>query len=157
MQVSRTCSKCLICLAALLSPIQALQGTPILCHLVSSCAGANDASTEQCTCNQHSSRKLTSSHAACGERDDSGIAVIYTSPSSPPKCPPNCRCQRPVAPQSKATQPLRLKVTSEFACVALDDAAARNEIRLAPHVAIPRMRSANSAQLVCVLLCRFLT
>ena len=114
MQASRTCSKCLIWFAALLSPIQALQGTPILCHLVSSCAGAHDASTAQRTCRQHPPNKLTSSRAACGKSNDCGFAVIYTPPSSPRRCPPNCWCLRPVAPQSEPMLPLRVKVTGEL-------------------------------------------
>ncbi len=157
MQVSRTCSKCLICLAALLSPIQALQGTPILCHIVRSCVVANDASTGQFTCVQHPPGKLTSSRTACGKRDDCGFALIVMSPSSPRKCPPNCWCLRPATPQSEPMLSLRDKVTDELASVARDNAAAGNEILPAPYAETSRIPSAKSAQLVCALLCRFLT
>ena len=157
MQASRRWSKCLFCFAALLSPIQALQGTPIMWHSVSSCARANDACTGQGACCHHRSSKLTSSRGARGWSGGCGLAVTDHSRSSPRKCPPNCWCRHPALPQSKPVQPVRVTVSTDIVCVTLDVAGSSTETQLTPHTATPRMRPVDSAQQVCAVFCRFLT
>ena len=157
MQTSRTWSKCLIWCAALLSPFQALQGTPILCHFVSSCRAANHACISQRACCHHQPNKLASSRTGRCKGDSYRLAVTDHSRSAPGNCPPNCWCRRPALPQSQPVQPVRAKVSTEFACVILDVDPSKADIQLRSHTGTPCMRPAAAAKQVCAVLCRFLT
>lgn len=142
-------SNCLIWFATLLSPIQALQGTPALCHLACTslkqsftagspnCGGPCSAELGHCDLDQ-----------ACG-----GAPAAHSHPGLPCECPPNCWC-RLGQPQA---QPARQLAVAQWpgltwACLA---SSPPSHARRLSH-ASSQTELVLSAPEVCSLLCRFL-
>ena len=157
MQASRTCSKCLIWFAVLLSPIQALQGTPIFRAVVSelqspNCDCANQVTDAdklgecvRCRCGQ----------CQCRDGEKSHDHFVAQSPSAPRECPPDCWCRRPAEPQSQPVQPIRLTLAGTQ--VAVSAHQADHGVEIGRYAITRHVLAADSAQQVCVQLCRFLT
>lgn len=155
-QASRTCSNCLVWFAALLSPTQALQGTPMFRAVVSElqsfrCACANQVTDAndvcecvRCQCGQCQCRD--------GEKRRDQMAVPL--PGSPSECPRDCWCRRSAEPQSQPVRSIRFTLTVAQMAVSLHKADHGVDIGCytVTHVLRP-----DSAQQVCVQLCRFLT
>ena len=156
MQASRTFSKCLIWFAALLSPIQALQGTPMFRAVISElqspgcvCADQGSDANERCECVRC---RCGQCRCRVGERrQDHFVAQI---PSSPRECPPDCWCKRPAEPQSPPSPSIRLALIVGQVEEAPYEA---NNCMEAGRCSITHVSTGNSAQKMCIQLCRFLT
>lgn len=146
----------LIWLVALLSPIQAFQGTSILCHIARNCPGTNVAGDRQRACCDQPSSKLISMRAIRHKCEDCGQNMASAPFSSGAECPPNCWCRIAATPQHVIVQPMRIVSLAEMARLPLD-----SRILAAVNRFIPRWRSfcaqpADPALQVCSVLCRFL-
>ncbi len=155
-QTSQICSKWLVWMAALLSPIQALQGTPVLCHFICGCSGADGVYSDQPTCCHHGSSKLTATRAACGKSIHCGLTVTRDNPLSPCRCPLTCLCRRPALPQSQTLHTLSVEPSAHLDCLSVGDTDANADMRVALGVAQNHYLPAFSAPQVCASLCRFL-
>lgn len=105
--MSESIRKSLILLVALLSPLQALQGTPLLCQLSGTCSaidrGCCDTHTCRCTrCLQ--AAKFGS--LGCGHHSLK-FCMNGRKPVNSEKCPTNCWC-------SHRAQPQQMSQTIEF-------------------------------------------
>lgn len=157
MQVSRTCSKCLIWFAALLSPIQALQGTPIFRAVVSELQSPHCVCTNQIAdAGEHGECvRCRSSRCQCRDGEKCRDHIVASSPVSPRECPPDCWCRRPAEPQSQPIEPVRLTLTA--AQVAVSAHQADHGMDIGRYAITRHVLAADSAQQVCVRLCRLLT
>lgn len=155
MRASPTWSICLLWLAALLSPIQALQGTPVLCHLVLACNWSNATPIEQPMCCSGGAKCVHVKRSTDSGAMSNRVAFErFASPVVPCPCPANCWCRQPEEPQVSPPHLLRLPTLTDVAIftpcfipsasVSRIDHAQRSEWAPA------------SARQVCAVLCRFL-
>ncbi len=157
MRASPTWSICLIWLAALLSPIQALQGTPVLCHSGHACRGGNETAAGQPVCCPGESigahaRRL----AGCGALSDLVTLDQFASPAVPCNCPPNCWCQQPEEPQSSPPQLLRLLTQVDRAISTPSSIPSTTSLCTRYRQGQRSERTPISAQQFCAVLCCFL-
>jgi hypothetical protein len=161
MHVCRICSKLLISFAALLSPVQPLQGTPVLCQLVGCYQGELTSTRDLqlgeglcCKCGQTSPQANgIPQQRRCG----ASLARIEQT-NQQHNCPADCWCRRPAQPQSQTTSREQLKV-SDSASEPVDGqhhggCSVSPYRRTTPQ---PTTFATISAQQVCASLCRFTT
>ena len=164
MRASRAISKCLIWFAVLLSPLQALQGTPILCYFVGSSHGSavsarNDRPDQGSSCRRcdgKTNRLEQTGEARNGYAADWPESAGHVDPRR--NCPPDCLCRRPANPQSQPISPIQLKVVDRLVASAVAQVDARCNASL-HGCTDPRRKisSPASAQQICATLCRFTT
>lgn len=146
---SSTFSKCLIWLAVVLSPMQALQGMHLFCLHGEVCSGGHEVGertpTRSCCCK-----------AKVRQQNESGSrAVEERNPYSPCPCPPSCWCHRRGEPQLPSQQPVEVSSSIEMLGQSVD-------VTTTLGTAFRHSREADTApafttaQQVCATLCRFL-
>lgn len=145
--------KCLICVAALFSPLQALQATHAVCfcsHRTACLEEQSDTSAppSRCPCCRKSAARSN------GETNPQGFLAVGQSGSSCP-CPPSCSCHRP-GESNYASQPTvePTPPAPSFAQAPGDCADALGQSEPELHNTV-RTRAITAHQR-CATLCRFL-
>lgn len=157
MNTSHMWTKCLVCFAALLSPVQALQGTPILCNLVDHCVSESMTGDSKPACCQHESPHAKSSQQACDATDCGTDDVAVAAPLSPNKCPQDCSCRRMAQPQPKLSGSTRLRVSVDLVELTLDQSVVlQGPLADRERSTARPPGSLATAQETCASLCRFL-
>lgn len=152
----RTLLNSLIWLAALLSPFQALQGTPLLCNLAEGCVCAPQAGRSSHESGRAEPAVCECCHGADYAGDVAQSDVASAVPLAPSKCAQTCCCQSPTQPQSQPSEPTTFTAGFDLVCrvLAVDKVTAGSLSGIGNRVG--RMGPAQSAQQVCASLCRFL-
>lgn len=156
-QATQNISKWLVCLAALLTPIQAMQGTPVMCHLLGHCSLAQtdgDKCETKCCCCQRANCNAARQSVchACGCKCEQVLS------NDPAKCPNNCWCKCAPLPLFPPTTYLQVQNVPTAECPVLDQidpCAVSNEYT--HRVLVARSLGTPTAQQVCAALCRFTT
>ena len=107
-------SKCLVGFAALLSPMQALQGTHALCPFI---AADHEACHDRATTDVADGHCCGHADSGCQRRRvDSGRPVIQDDrhPATPCSCPTTCICYSHRLPQLPGNEPVRVERPVEF-------------------------------------------
>ena len=147
---SSTFSKCLIWLAALLSPIQSLQGMHLFCSHGAVCSGDHEIAQPQtgrsCCCKAESRR----------DREEGTRAVDGCNPFLPCPCPPSCWCHRRGEPQLPSQQPVELRCSVEMLGQSVDVTSVTLSSCFPHAVEADSEPAFTTAQQVCATLCRFL-
>jgi hypothetical protein len=156
MYPTQTWSKCLIWFAALLSPIQALQGTSIFCNVVGSCASSPQAGENEHSCCRGKTINTKCRQDVCDASNACGDHFVATVPQSPNKCPQTCWCQHPTQPQPQPSNETHFKANFDLSCYvsnfASDNFRSVSETKCLTNLS----NSVGTAQQVCAHLCRFL-
>ncbi len=143
-------SNCLVWFAALLLPLQALQGTPAFCHLADTCCSEQPAfEVMSPDCENGCSPQLVHLEQLGTNHRHPAAAI----PAGPCKCPPCCLCQNSAQPQAQTSSQTRSIPKPHMA---LMESAITPEIRRLDRRFDTRNASTHSAPEICVLLCRFL-
>lgn len=146
----RTSSKCLMWLMAVLSSLQALQGTPAACQL-GVCVWANEAVAASCCRDKGSD---SSKRAKPSSAIPDHASLDYEKPSPPCDCPANCWCRgtaQAVAPSSDTSD-----ATFENEMIVTWEVVAAPPISHCTAMSQLSHPTSNSALQVCAVLCRFL-
>lgn len=149
-------SKHLALLVALLSPLQAIQGTHVLCAVI----GQPHAGPSNC------GAKCSENHSSCGAHDalchkNLGTSHLHESSSdcerSPVECPSDCWCRRPLMPQSDPPESESSRQVTQLVCRVERVVATTDNHELVRRTFAGRSsQNAESALEVCASLCRFL-
>ena len=144
---SATFSKCLVWLAAVLSPMQALQGTHIVCsHNVS----------------DHLVEELPELRSCCGsvkvrgESESNSDTFNKHNPSSPCSCPPDCWCRRLSQAQLPGQPLVETRHSFETLGYWVDVTSITSSSHFAAQVKVDTASAISTAQQLCAILCRFL-
>ena len=145
MPTLRRAPNCLIWLTAVLASLQALQGSPIVCHL-GVCHEARQSGSQVCCVK----RGTTSESRRDASRDDDLVEV--GAPVAPCNCPSDCWCRQPVQAFLQVGE-LTPLATGDEPVASWSSVVDTNDLRPAFSAApaIPK-----SPQQVCAVLCRFL-
>lgn len=151
-----TCSKGLIWLAVLLSPLHAMLGSRILCSLGTECGWVSchrDDLACISKCSGHSDEGFG------GKADvtrHSETAHPASCPDSPEKCPPGCWCRNPANPH---TEPCHRRHLTTSAASTSSEVWSAVPCRDPQRVGVSNASSApaSSPMETCALLCRYLT
>jgi len=143
MPTLRRAPKCLVWLAAVLASLQALQGSPIVCHL-GVCHEASESGSQVCCAKRGTPSRRDAS------RDIDLVEV--GAPVAACNCPTDCWCRRPAQALLQICE-LTPLATGDEPVVSWSPVIDTNDSRpaLAATPTIPK-----SSQHVCALLCRFL-
>ena len=161
--VMRAWSKCLIWFAALLLPLQALQGTPFLCQFAGCghrrlVSAHNDQADQSARC--QCQRQIAHLSPAGDSRQRRAAQALGCLGQTVPQqnCPPGCFCRRPAQPQSQPTTPLEWKFVNSLDLSAVDQAHTRcSDLLDGCNYAQREVSATASAQELCASLCRFTT
>ena len=149
MCVSQSLSKCLIWLAALLSPAQALQGAHLFCSSDRCDSFTQDAAKDHvgdsCCC---------SVQVRC-EAELATSLINRCDSSSPCPCPPDCWCRQVPQPQLPSQLSVEPGCSAETLSQPVDNSSVASKSELVRALDMGSM-PALTAQQVCVSLCRFL-
>ena len=140
---SQSISKCLIALAAILTPWQPLQAMHLLCNeCVESREIEGELDSQSCECKHSSARNE-------GTRVYDGCL-----PLAPCSCPPTCVCKQPSHPRILIREQTKIERCSTL----FSDAPISVEKNLKPENRQNEIKFSLtlSARQVCVSLCRFL-
>ncbi len=156
MLTSHMWPKWLVCFAALLSPIQALQGTPVFCNLLDPCQTSPAAGDHHHGCCQHESTGSNCGQDACDVSKASDADIALTVPLPPNRCPQSCWCHRSAQPQPNLNGSTRLNVVVDLVNLVLDQSVISQRPLVNRQFSIERPDALASAQEICASLCRFL-
>jgi len=147
--VMRAWSKCLIWIAAVLTPLQASQAMHLLCLQHADCSrnqeAATDPSNRECCCDEEMHR----------DTQISGNDISQLQPLAPGSCPPECSCRQSPNPLLPGQPPVEPNGLLGLTGQSMDTAPVALGMK---HRSCPEadVFAALTAQQVCVSLCRFL-
>lgn len=149
MHASRIFSNCLIWFAALLSPLQGMQGMSLFCSNCAVCTVERDTADEPLGHDCHCKAKT--------DRDEKPAAamVVRCKPLAPCSCPPSCWCHRPVQPQLSCQQNIELGGSFDLLRQAIDTPAVALGLEQQYPFEVDAVKIP-TAQQVCAKFCRFL-
>lgn len=146
--VSSTFSKCLIWLAAVLSPMQALQGMHLFC-----------SHGNVCSVHREVGERTTKRSCCCKakiRRDYKTDTRAVDGPFSPCPCPPSCSCHLRSEPQLPPSQPVEVRCSVEMVGQSFDVTSVTLSSCFPHAVKADTTPTFITAQQVCATLCRFL-
>lgn len=120
LRICRTWSKCLIWVAALMSPTQTLQATHVICRVGATRVDKDETADKSnqlgCHCKHVQGRSLQREQVAnaLGHHDGTRDGTEF-----PCHCPPDCWCWRPAEPLWNSSRPLQCKTPFELATLIL--------------------------------------
>ncbi len=156
MRAARFCSKCLIWLAVLLSPVQMLQDSPLLCGIACSCERSKESRLIPHACDNQSCTTTNNIDVAGGSSEKHVTDIVTPSPSTPSKCPTNCWCWRSVVSHVEIVKPLRMNPTDCPAGNAFCGPSAPIAAKFYRSKQVVNVCTIDSALSTCAVLCRFL-
>lgn len=150
--------KCLMLVLTLVSAMQCLQGSPVVCASVIS-----PSLLMRCDCGcelTRSSKRAESSNTSfceCRVTENQRVPEMDASPKLPVECPANCWCRRPPQPQPEPVQTRQLERSTNVLLIPVGQVAAANVFATGNHTNSQSFTSPESARAICAVLCRFLT